>query len=412
MIKLLQRKFVVTAMIVITSLLLVFIAGINVTNAWVTIRQSNQLLQMIADRETHIKLLPPPVNRKDSFLGIPMDEDTAMGAVYFCVRVDSKTDHKYVDTSRIASIDETKAISYVNKAKQTKKQKGKIDQFKYKVVWNMNHSEEVYVFLDASSQIHGVIRVLMLSSVMGVLCWGIMLFFTVLLSRKAIAPIAENMEKQKQFITDAGHEIKTPLASILANTEAMELITGETKWSRNIRLQTNRLTELTKNLLILARMEETTTQVVIQPISLSELVKNEVNMFVEAANQKQIQWNQKIQDNVICNTNQERVEQLVSILLDNAVKYSKQGQEVDVVLAQNEKNIEILIINTTEQANRIDTDRMFDRFYRGDSSRTQQNGGYGIGLSIARAIVEQLRGEIEAKVLEHNRIRISVKLPR
>ena len=118
---------------------------------------------------------------------------------------------------------------------------------------------KVVVFLDTSGDIYSYIRVLFLSAAIGIACWLFMLLFVILLSKQAIRPIAENIEKQKQFVTNAGHEIKTPIAIIQSNTEAMELYNGENKWSKNIKEQTVRLNELMKNLLTLARMDESST---------------------------------------------------------------------------------------------------------------------------------------------------------
>ena len=141
--------------------------------------------------------------------------------------------------------------------------------------------EVVLIFLDTSQDLLSSLRVLLLSAALGVLCWILMLLLVILLSKRAIRPFAENMQKQKQFVTNAGHEIKTPLAIILANTDAMELYNGENKWSRNIREQVNRLNGLMKNLLTLARMDEATLQITPTDFSFSALVQENADAFAD-----------------------------------------------------------------------------------------------------------------------------------
>ena len=163
----------------------------------------------------------------------------------------------------------------------------------------------------------------MLSGALGLICWGFMLILVIILSKKAICPIAENIEKQKQFVTNAGHEIKTPLAIISANTEAMELYNGENKWTKNIKKQVDRLNGLMKNLLLLAKMEE--SKIVYQKFSLSEMASEISESFFEPISLKNIAFETKIQPDIILNANSEHIRQLFSILLDNAVKYTDEN---------------------------------------------------------------------------------------
>ena len=236
-----------------------------------------------------------------------------------------------------------------------------------------------------------------------------MLLFVILLSKKAILPIAENIEKQKQFVTDAGHEIKTPLAIIMANTDAMELHNGENKWSRNIREQTVRLNGLMQNLLALAKMDEGAVKLPSSDILLSSLLEEILPAFYEPAALKEIIIEENIQPNIIMHGNRDSMSRLITILLDNAVKYTSKQGNIIIYLERKEGVITLSIKNTCDMLPEVDPEKLFDRFYRGDSARTQKSGGYGIGLSAARAIAESQKGSITASY-EENQIIFTVEL--
>ncbi|MBQ1372514.1 MAG: GHKL domain-containing protein, partial [Oscillospiraceae bacterium] len=231
------------------------------------------------------------------------------------------------------------------------------------------------------------------------------------LSRRAIAPIAENMERQRRFVTDAGHELKTPLAIIQANTEAMELIVGENKWSRNIKAQTRRLTELTGNLLTLARAEELPAPGSFDELDFSALVEKTAQMFqapMERRNltlETQTEWELKIRGN------EAQLGNLCSILFDNAVKYATEGSTLYLSLHQEDKSCILRLENRCDKLPDCPPERLLDRFYRGDASRNQSGGGFGIGLSAARAISLQHRGRLEAEYPAVDRIAFTVTLP-
>ena len=172
-----------------------------------------------------------------------------------------------------------------------------------------------------------------------------MLLLVVLLSRKAIRPIAENIQKQRQFVTDAGHEIKVPLAIILANTDAMELHNGENKWSKNIRNQVIRLNGLMQNLLTLARADEEKKMVSCETFSLSDLMENSIAYFEEPMRMKHLEIQKNIDSNTMIYAGKQQFSNLVSILMDNAVKYSAADGVIEIRLINNSKHVELQIEN-------------------------------------------------------------------
>ncbi len=218
------------------------------------------------------------------------------------------------------------------------------------------------------------------------------------------------IERQKQFVIDAGHEIKTPLAIIRTNTEAMELYQGESKWSKNIKEQTVRLDGLMKNLLMLARMDEGAGKAEAKEFSLDSLLTGMIRGFMPSMEMKEIVLKTRIQPDVILYADRGQIEQLISILLDNAVKYTNEGGEIRILLSGKEKRVRLEVLNTCEQLPDVPADKLFDRFYRGDAARTQRNGGYGIGLSAARSIAAANRGTIHASYLKPNQICFTVRI--
>lgn len=415
MIKALQRKFVITAMIAITVLLFSLVGVINILN-YVQIRQqSSHTLSLLASNDGMFPKLDNrgdhPIDPPRNFLSPPLDENTALSTRYFIVRTDPQDQVRFVDVEHIASVSQDDAIQYASQVLASGLEQGKVDQFHYQIVSSQAGPGKTLVFLDSSDQFYSIFRVLIISLLAFLLCWALMLLLVLLLSKRAIKPVAASLEKQKQFVTNAGHEIKTPLAIIMSNTDAMELHQEPSKWSSNIRAQTMRLNGLMQNLLLLAKMDEASVKLTFSDFDLSQLVQESVASYVEPAAIRSIRLDALIHPDITIHSNRDHAVQLVSILLDNAVKYADDGGHIVVSLQRPEaKRVVLQVKNTCEHLPDVPPDRLFDRFYRDDAARTQKNGGYGIGLSMAQAIVDALGGNISIKYLEDNVIVFTVKL--
>ncbi len=410
MIKKLQKKFIFSSMLAITILLVLLLGAINIGNAYTSKNQNEQLINSLLNNET-MKQSPRDEQRPIKIFSTPvMDENSEMASVYFTVRTDSSNNIMSVDVNRIANISEKDAEEIFHKIVSSGASEGKIQSFRYKSSIDEKDNSKIYLFLDTTQTGNAVLRVLLLSLLIGFFCWIAMLLLILLLSKKAIRPVAENIERQKQFVTDAGHEIKTPLAIILSNTEAMELYNGESKWSKNIKEQVHRLNGLMQNLLTLAKSDESSMDIAKETVSLSELTENVTDMFYENAKLTNICIEKNIAQNITCSVNKELFSMLISILMDNAVKYSNQNGKISVFLNQKEKHIHLEISNTCDYLPQCPADRLFDRFYRADSARTQKSGGYGIGLSAAKSIVHLHKGTISAKYKNNNTIVFKVKI--
>jgi len=414
MIKTLQKKFVITSMIAITILIIALLGAINIANIVMVRNQSNRTLSMIADNEGNINNLPPldgevPPDMPNRGRG-KNDYDTFIASNFFIVRFSEDKSASFVDVARTSTVSEDDAVEYAKQALDAGKCEGKIDNYRFCVKEARFTNGTNVVFLDTSSEIQSLLRVLLLSAAIGFACFLIMLLIVILLSRRAIRPIAENIEKQKRFVTDAGHELKTPLAIIRSNAEAMELYNGENKWSKNIKEQTVRLADMTENLLLLSRMDEGGNKAVKATFNLSEVAGKAGDAYTESFKVRNIEFDTAIEPDVMAYADRAQCEKLIGILLDNALKYANDYGST-ILICHKEDNRAILSVeNTCEKLPEVAPEALFDRFYRADTARTQATGGSGIGLSVARSIAAANDGSITAEYVDGNRIRFKVTL--
>lgn len=289
------------------------------------------------------------------------------------------------------------AVQYAQEAAASGENTGREGRFKYRIAPSRAGRGSLAVFLDVSEDTRSMLTVAVLSLLAGAGCWLAAFLAVMLLSKRAISPIAESMARQKQFITDAGHEIKTPLAIIRANADALELHEGESRWSRNIRSQTERLDSLTKRLLALARLDEGGASGPEETeLELSKLIEDTAAQFAEPAEAAGLELKTEIEPGLKLRGVPETVTELAGILLDNAVKYSAPGSVISLRLVREGGRSVLSVRNRCEERPR-EPERLFDRFYRGDAARTQSSGGSGLGLAIARALAENLHGSLSVE---------------
>ncbi len=405
MIKTLKRKFIYTAMLAITILLVFLTAAISLVNAVNENKRAEHILMRVA--RTELKpprgMHQPPEPR----FAPPVSADDAMAARFFAVFFDENGNLIRSDVHRISAVtaDEAEAIAHTVYSKGD--EHGRYKQFRYTTQPTDMGGRAIF-FLDFSMYTRGIIAVSVISLLLATICWTLMLCVVILLSKKMIHPIAVGFEKQKQFVTDAGHEIKTPLAIIRSNTEALELYNGETRWSINIKNQVTRLSQLTENLLTLAKLDEAPVYTATE-FSLSEAVCETLSPFSDMANEKNLVISTDISPQIKITGNRDAITRMISALADNAVKYSPNGKNIGFSLKADAKHAVFTAHNYCE-APPDDCLRLFDRFYRGDSARTQKNGGFGIGLSVAQGIAHAHRGSIAAEYND-GKITFTILLP-
>ncbi|MGB4610077.1 MAG: HAMP domain-containing sensor histidine kinase [Saccharofermentanales bacterium] len=399
--KVLKKRFIFFTMTAVSCLLLFIVITINGLN-WVILEtQSDLEMKILVDSDGRFQKMdfnrPPPFSR-------PLNMDRMRSSRFFIVLSDSDGNIKDVNTDQISSIDYETAQDYALEVWKTGRESGKMEGFKYFV--KEIGTNRLTFFMDISGQTESFLMVLFVSGVIAVLCWLILLIIAILLSDKVIRPVLIGMEKQKQFITNAGHEMKTPLAIIQSNNDTMALIHGENKYNVHIRTQTKRLNVLMSNLLILAKLDEE-IPLSAELVNISELTNELLSEYEDAALSRNLRLHIQIEPNVSLMINKDSFQQLLTILLDNAVKYTPDEGSISLTLEKKGRHVQIIQENTCDPSLKTDPERLFERFYRGDSARTQgiESSGYGIGLSAARAICEKFGGKLIAEYTSAESIR-------
>ncbi len=280
------------------------------------------------------------------------------------------------------------------------------DGYRYKIY----HEDDVTTAIFVNGEIIKSTALSFMMNSLGVfgVCGLIIILLIILISKRAVKPAAQNYEKQKQFITDANHELKTPLTLISANLDILENEYGQNEWLSDIREETSQMARLVNSLVSLARTDEENNRLVKCEFSLSDGVADTVSMFEAPISASGKLLKTQINPNVTYNGNEESIRRLTSVLMDNAVKYCDPNGTVTVTLTGGKHPI-LSVENSFENIKNVELSKLFDRFYRGDRARTYGNG-FGIGLSVAKSIVEKHGGSITAQMGGDSTIIFKVKL--
>lgn len=404
MIKKLRLKFILLSMLALFVLLLAVTAGMNILNYNAVVSEADDMLALMAKNKGSF----PNFGRDNRPRN--MSPEAPFEARYFSVLLDGNDVVQHIDTGRIAAVDAEMAVDYAIQVASEGKSNGFMDGYRF--VCSTEPVGTRITFLDCGRQLNAFNRFLYIS--IGIALSGYLLFFFVILyfSGRIIRPVAESYDKQKRFITDAGHEIKTPLTIINADADVLELDIGENEWLKDIQAQAKRLTGLTNDLVYLSRMEEARESAPIIEFPFSDVVTEAATPFRALAQTQGKSLTCEIQPMLTLKGNDRAIHQLVEILLDNALKYSPEGGVVRLAAGKQGKALLLSVYNTTESpVPKEKLELLFDRFYRIDTSRSSKAGGHGIGLSIAKAIAEAHNGKIHATTEDGHSLRITVTLP-
>ncbi len=399
MIRKLRRRLVVVSIGSLLIVLLLIMGTVNILNYQQILRDADQILGILKENEGRFPLRE---------LGM-ISPELPFESRYFSVLLSVDGQVIMVDTGRIAAIDESSAMDMAQEIWQTGKEQG------FSSVYRFIQYEEAdgtrIIFLDCSRSL-STFRTFLWASI-GISALGLLAVSALILffSGRIIQPIVESYEKQKQFITDAGHELRTPITIIDADTEVLKLEMGETEWLADIQVQTRRLTALTKDLVYLSRMEEDRRQSPQLEFSLSDLAEETAQSFQSRALVQNKKFDLFIMPMLSYTGDESALRQLISILLDNALKYSPEGGWIVFRMEKQGKMILLQVENSTKEALPENLNRLFERFYRADPSRNSRSGGYGLGLSIAQAIVGVHKGKMTASRGKGDSLCISIFLP-
>ena len=326
----------------------------------------------------------------------PFTAETPFSTRYFVLRFQADGTLVQVDLTKIASVTEDDTAAYLTAALEKGEGYGYCGNYRFYVTAD-DSGERTAIFLDCYQSLRAVRTVLVWSLAADALCTLLVLLLVVLLSRRAIDPVVRSAEQQKQFITDASHELKTPITVIATSLKVLEMEVGRQKWIDKARGQTEKLTALVNSLVTLSRMDEETSPLKREPFPISDAVRETAESFTELAASGGHALTVDVAPDLTCCGDEYAVRQLVSILLDNAVKYAALDSPIGLALSRSRRGVTLSVSNRCEDAEHIDTSRLFDRFYRADPARSGGNG-FGIGLSIARGIAEGHRGSIAAAI--------------
>ena len=398
MLKKMRWHFILAAMLAVFIMLVVVLTGINGWNSYTTSKRADERIEEIYAFEARGSNSQPPQDNQAGPPSIPArpenhDPEAPYTTRFFVVRLDENRQVTDVSTDYIASVTTEEAREYAQAVINRKNQKGYYKSYRYQILKEDN--EDIVIFLNNTMELHSVKNVLIISCLVGVGCFLIVFLLVFLLSGKAMKPYLQNIERQKRFITDASHEIKTPLTSIATSVDVLEMEYGEDEWTRNIHKQTTKMSKMVVDLVTLSRLDEENPFPDKTEFSLSDIAWEVAEPFSSLAKAQGKICSQRIEENLTLCGNPDATRQMLSVLLDNAMKYSEEKGTIRLDVYQKRGKIRIEVFNTCVLEDTRNLSRLFDRFYRPDSSRSKKTGGSGIGLSIAQAVAEAYGGKIK-----------------
>ena len=399
MIKKLRRRFIYISMGSLLAVLLLVLGLINlVTSSFMTYAVLSRL-DFVSEYE---KNLEAGLSANLGTIQHKMiNREFPYEARYFIVHITAGGKIGHTKLKHIAAVDKEEAKRLARLALSQDRNNGRIQTEFASYIYRVqsvgkSKKRKILVFLDVTRELQIMRMVLLSSFEIGSMIYLLVFVLVAFFSKRAIAPIAENYEKQKAFITNAGHELKTPLTIISANAEVLEMMYGENEWTQSITRQSKRMTDLVNNLVRLARMEEKDQQILYEALSLSALAEESADAFDTLIQSNGCVLVRKVEEGVVVKSDRRLLRELLSILLDNAAKYCDPEGTVEISLKSlpGIRSASLAVSNHYQEGEHVDFSRFFDRFYRADESHNSGKGGFGIGLSMADVIASALGAKL------------------
>ena len=409
MIRKLQRKFILITGLAVVLMMVCFLLPVNTLNHYRVGQKLRRTLSYIIEKD---EKLPYGQPEPESEYGLVAWWETVFGSDavsftpesryqlrYFLVWLDEEGNEADISLSHIASVDKAAAVEQARSVLGMHRQHGYLrtdagDYYFLKTEEGDGHT--VVGFLDCSRELDSLSLFYYSSIGFAFLMVVVLLIIIAFLSRRAMQPYVDNMESQREFITNAGHELKTPFAIISANTEVLEMLNGKNEWTESILSQVARGTSLINDLITLSRTTEA-AEIVLTDVDLSEVTAQSAQSFRTVIEQQGKHLECGIEEQVTVKGEQKLLTELVNILVDNAAKYCDENGTVRVVLKKRGRSgAQLMVSNDFRDGSQEECSHYFQRFYRGDTSHNSGKSGYGIGLSMAQSVTERLKGKISA----------------
>lgn len=392
----LKIRFILLASAAIVCILLTMIAVLNSVRFLQTNGEIQAVLNILSANNGDF---PSVEETAESLQNDRITIDTIYQYRYFSVVYKEDKTLYSTNLDHLSNLSKEQALSYANKVIKDSRSSGvfKVGSqfYSYQITQDSKTKRYLLVVLDSTNYLESRNDFFWLSIQ---LCFYSFIFFVLVVSgfsNFAVRPYIKNYENQKRFITNAGHELKTPLAIISANTELQELMTGENEWTESTKDQVKRLSNLINQMVVLARLEEQ-PDVNLVDVNFSEVVKKVAGNFKSVIEKAGKKYEIKLQEDIHVKATEDELYELVSILIDNACKYCDEDGQIFVTLtkAKRGKRARLTVANSYAGGKNVDYSRFFDRFYREDESHNQKQPGYGIGLSMAESLVRIFKGRI------------------
>lgn len=416
MIKKLRLKFILFSMGGILLVLLIIFATQNYLSVKSSREQTQRLLEsivmsdgdMFAMRQRPDGVLPPGKDQNESGLR-PPEQETVRGAKFFYVKFDTNGNVLECNISHMTGLTEEEAVTYAQNAVAAGARDGSSDGYQFVVSQKQYGSIAALAQRDIETSMLRRFTTISAAAVGG----GVLVFFILVLifSKWAVKPVKTAFEKQRQFISNAGHELKTPITIIAANADVLKNEIGDNKWLSYIQNQNDRMAGLVNELLILARTDESGQKPQFQKFDLSSAFISCTLEFESIAYESGKTLCTDIQPGVFLTGSEQMLKQLLYLLTDNALKHSDPHGTVKISLHSMGSRAVLAVYNTGEGIDEAERDKIFERFYRSDSSRSRETGGYGLGLAIGKSIVEMHKGKISVQSEKGKWTRFTVVLP-
>lgn len=400
MIKKLKLKIILVTMSVMVAVFAVIFVTLNIFMQRVSTQQTEKWLEFLAQQSDMMTpfrnpgglTVSPPPKEIGGFIGSTADYDMVRSTRFFCVKLDEDGGVFETYIEMMYDFTEEEAAEYALTAYANGADKGRIGSYQYLI------AEKAYgsfvVFAERSAESRVLSQLLEVSLIVAAGSFIVLFGVILVLSEYSVKPVKVAFHKQQCFVSDASHELKTPLTIISANADVLGSQIGENQWISSIKTQAKRMEYLIKELLSLAHIDEAEQDIILSGVELSKVVLMTALEFEVRAFEENKTYDYRIADSLTCKGDENRIKQILSILIDNAFSHSGENGKITVTLTHEGSRHRLSVHNTGEGIADREKDRIFERFYRSDESRSRETGGYGLGLAIAKSVADKYKWKI------------------